>query len=495
VALSKAFHAFGVIEDLKRTITSLHEQWRGTRRENERLRRENEQLRQEREQLEQERERLREENEQLKRQLEEAQRATKRQAAPFSKGAPKENPQRNGRRAGPDYGRQAFRTVPDRPPDQILNVPAPKRCPSCGGRVRETHLTQQFQIEIPRRPILRRFDLHIGECTCCGQRVQPRHALQTSNALGAAAVQIGPDAQALMALLKNKLGLSYGDITALFTDAWNIDRTRGAAARIVLRAGHRAEPIYDAFKAMIPQRDTVYPDETGWKIGGRLHWLWAFVTDLFTLYVIRPSRGVDVPAEVLGMDYAGRMTHDGWAPYDKFLHATHQQCLQHPLRRAKELMERLGPRASRFARRVKDFILDALGLRDRRRQGSISEYGYAIARGRLEKRLDRLLSLRPRIAAGRRFRNHLIRHRDQLLTFLYEENLEATNWPAEQALRPAVVNRKVCGGNRTLTGAHALEVLASLFATCRQNALDALDTLCRLLRQPHPHPLLNRAIR
>ena len=427
----------------------------------------------------------------LERLLDQRIRDGKRQAAPFSKGAPKENPQKPGRQPGPDYGTQAFRTLPDRPPDQILQVKPPKRCPSCGGSVRETHVAQQFQIEIPRRAILRRFDLHIGECTCCAQRVQPRHELQTSDALGAAAAQIGPDAQALIALLKNKLGLSYGDITALLQDAWGIELTRGAAAHIVRRAGERAEPMYDAFKAMIPQQDTVYPDETGWKVNGRLHWLWDFVTDLFTLYVIRPSRGVDVPAEVLGMDYAGRMTHDGWPPYDKFLHAIHQQCLQHPLRRAKDIIEQLGAKRSRFATQVKQFILDALELRDRRRDGRIKDQGYAIARRRLEKCLDRLLAVRPRGKACRTFRNHLHKHRGQLLTFLYEEDLEATNWPAEQAIRPAVVNRKVLGGNRTWTGAHALEVLASLFATCRQNGIDALDILCRLLRQPHPRPLLN----
>jgi len=425
----------------------------------------------------------------LERLLDQRTRDGKRQAAPFSKGAPAENPQKPGRKPGADYGTQAFRTLPEGPPDQIINVKAPKRCPSCGGRIRETYVTKQFQIEIPRRPILRRFDLHIGECTCCGRRVQPRHELQTSDALGAAATQVGPDAQALIAWLKNKLGLSYGDITTLLKDAWGIELTRGAAAHIVRRAGQRAEPVYDAFKAMIPQRDTVYPDETGWKVGGRLHWMWDFVTDLFTVYVIRPSRGADVPAEVLGMDYAGRMTHDGWAPYDKFLQAIHQQCLQHPLRRAKEIIEQLGAKRSRFAKRVRDFILHALALRDRRRDGNLSDHGYTVARGRLEKRLDRLLAVRPRGQACRTFRNHLHKHRDQLLTFLYEEDLEATNWPAEQAIRPAVVNRKVCGGNRTWTGAHALEVLASLFATCRQNGIDALDTLAHLLRQPNSCPI------
>jgi transposase len=426
--------------------------------------------------------------------LEQRTRDAKRQAAPFSKGSPKPDPEKPGRKPGKDYGTQAFRRAPDCAPDQVIDVPLPRRCPRCGGRTREEHVARQFQVEIPRQSILRQFDVHIGVCACCGQRVHPRHAWQTSDALGAAAVQIGPEAQALIALLKNKLGLSYGDITTLFHDAWGIELTRGAAAHIVCRAGQRAELLYDTFKAMIPQRDTVYPDETGWKIGGRLHWLWDFVSDLFTVYVIRPSRGVDVLAEVLGLDYAGRMTHDGWAPYDKFLHAIHQQCLQHPLRRAKEIIQQLGPRAARFAARIKTFILDALRLRDRRRDGNISPHGYIVARGRLEKRLDRLLAVRPRGKACRTFRNHLDKHRNQLLTFLYEENLEATNWPAEQAIRPAVVNRKVFGGNRTWTGAHALEVLASLFATCRQNGIDALDTLGRLLRQPPSRLLLTPAV-
>ena len=421
----------------------------------------------------------------LERLLSEAVRTTKRQAAPFSQGIPKANPKTPGRKPGDDYGTQAFRTLPDRPPDQIIPVKAPKRCPSCGGRVRETHVDRQFQIEIPRRAILRRFDLHIGVCADCGERVQPRHELQTSDALGAAAVQFGPDAQALIALLKNKLGLSYGDITTLMKDTFEIELTRGAAARMVRRVGHRAEPVYDAFKAMIPQRDTVYSDETGWKVGGRLHGLWDFVTDLFTLYVIRPSRGADVPAEVVGMDYNGRLVHDGWAPDDRFTHARHQQCLVHLLRRANELIEHRGRSAARIPRRIKAFLQNALDLRDRHRDRAISDHGFAIARGRLEKRLDRLLGLRSKVPDCRRFLNHLIRHRHQRLTFLYEEDLEASNWPAEQAIRPAVVNRKVFGGNRTWAGAQALEVLASLFATCRQNGLDALDTLSRLLRRPH----------
>jgi len=147
-------------------------------------------------------------NAELEKLLEQRTRDTQRQAAPFSKGEPKSNPEKPGRKAGEDYGTKAFRHLPDRDPDEIIDVPLPPSCPHCGGRTEEEHVDQQFQVEIPRRPILRRFDLHVGVGTCCGCRVQPRHELQTSDALGAAASQIGPDTQGMIALMKNKFGLS-----------------------------------------------------------------------------------------------------------------------------------------------------------------------------------------------------------------------------------------------------------------------------------------------
>jgi transposase len=46
---------------------------------------------------------------------------------------------------------------------------------------------------------------------------------------------------------------------------------------------------------------------------------------------------------------------------------------------------------------------------------------------------------------------HLLRERDALFTFLNCPGLEATNWRAEQAIRPMVVARKVWIG-RTVQG-------------------------------------------
>ena len=110
--------------------------------ENERLRQENERLRRERtsnwseeqERLRQEQERLRQENERLKRQLEEAQRASKRQAAPFSRGRRKADPKPPGRKPGAAYGQRYSKAIPKQV-DEVIAVPLPARC-DCGGKVR-----------------------------------------------------------------------------------------------------------------------------------------------------------------------------------------------------------------------------------------------------------------------------------------------------------------------------------------------------------------------
>ncbi len=55
---------------------------------------------------------LRAENERLRGQVEELRRASKRQAAPFSKGEPKPDPRRSGRKGGGSYGTKAHRAGP-----------------------------------------------------------------------------------------------------------------------------------------------------------------------------------------------------------------------------------------------------------------------------------------------------------------------------------------------------------------------------------------------
>ena len=425
---------------------------------------------------------LQAENDRLRRQLDEATRAGKRQAAPFAKGQPTGQPKKPGRKPGKDYGTKARRLPPT--PGQINEVheaPLPDRCPDCAGPIDETHIAQQFQVEIPRKPIHRQFNIHIGECRQCHRRVQGRHALQTSDALGAAAAQLGPDAQAAVVELNKQGGLSHGKVTRCLAGLFGISLSRGGSVHTVLRAASRCEPVYEAIRQTVGQSDWVVPDETGWRVGGRPAWLHALVGPEATAYVIDPTRGGAVAEAILGLDYGGAMVHDGWSPYDRFENARHQQCLNHLLRRADEMAAAAARGAVCFPRRVAELLRAGLDLRDRHAAGEISRHGLAVARGRLENQLSDLIFPPKMNAANERLAQHLWEHRDDLFTFLRQPGLDASNWRAELAIRFGVILRKVWGGSRTWAGARAQSVLMSVWRTCWQQGRSALDHVSQLL--------------
>ena len=427
--------------------------------------------------------RLEADNARLRIELDAARRAGKRQAAPFRKGPPKPEPQTPGRKSGDDHGRHGHRPPP--PPDRIhehYDAPLPDACPHCRGELAEAEVVAQFQTEIPRVPIRRRFDVHVGHCRRRGRRVQGRHELQTSDALGAAASQIGPDAQAAIVHLNKVAGLSHGKIAAVLDGLFGIDPTRGASARINLRAANRLAPAYAEIVEATRSAERLTVDETGWRVGGWPAWLHAWVGGEATCYAIDPLRGADVLERVIGPNWDGVLVHDGFASYDRFADAPHQQCLAHVLRRAREALATAAGGAVRFPRAVVDLFGGAVHLRNRFHRGEASRDELTAARDDFEDRLAALVNRSSSVPAYATFAGHLGRHFESWFTFLTDPSVPATNWEAEQAIRPAVVNRKVWGGNRTWVGARAQSVLMSVLETCRRQARSALDFVSRTLR-------------
>ena len=419
----------------------------------------------------------------LRQRLEQSERAAKRQAAPFSKGPPKEHPKTPGRKRGRRHGKHGHRSTP--PPEQIdetHEASLPDACPDCGGKLFETHVDRQYQTEIPRKPITRQFNIHYGDCQDCGHSCQGRHPLQTSNATGAAASQLGPDAQAAVVYLNKNAGLSHGKVVDALRTLFGIKLSRGASAQIVLRAGERLEPAYAEIQAKLKNSSIITPDETGWRIGGCTVWLHGWVgADGVTCYHIDPQRGSDALQRLLGIDWSGTLVHDGWASYDAFEEACHQQCQAHVLRRAHELEKTAPGRAKAFPRQVIGLFQDSLTLRDRFAVKPPDEAKRLQAHEDITQRLLELTENPRTNPANERLAAHLYGHSEHWFQFLLDPAIPATNYQGEQAMRPAVVNRKVWGGNRTADGAKAQAVTMSVLQTCKQQAADAFDYISKTL--------------
>jgi len=423
--------------------------------------------------------------------LEEERRRGQRQAAPFSKGPPVEEPKPPGRKSGRRHGPHAHRSIPPRL-DEIYEVPLPLQCPHCGSEhVRETHVAWQYQTEIPRHVIYRRFDVQVGRCDDCGHTAQGRHPLQTSTAQGAAASQLGPHIHALLTIFHKQLGLSHGkSVKLLGTMFEELHIARATSVRSIQRTTQRCQPAYDRLRQDLRGASEVAPDETGWRVGGHSAWLHAFVSPRETCYVVDPTRSHEPAEQLLGLEWPGTLVHDGWSVYDRFTRAFHQQCLRHLQRRCQALLETAVRGAVRLPRAVLSLVDRAFALRRRWRGHRLSGDALAEQGLVLSCELEQLASGRFTHEPNRRLAKHILNHGIHWFWFLIDPTIAATNYRAEQALRPAVVNRKVWGGNRTWLGAQAQGILMSVIRTCEQRSRKAFHFLLDVLCRPQPQLIL-----
>ncbi len=411
--------------------------------------------------------------------MEEVRRASKRQSAPFSKGRSKDEPQIPGRKKGDAHGRHGHRAVPVNP-DRSLDAPLPACCPHCGEEVDFERWAEQFQTELPEvAPVVTRFRVGVGRCRGCRRRVQGRHPEQVSDALGAAASQVGPRAMAWGAWLHYSLGLSFGKASALL-GRLGIGVSPGAIASSSASTGTDLVPTHNAIKVHVGAAPAVTMDETGWRIAGGGAWLWVAATDDATVYDVAHDRDFDAATNLVPADYAGTVVRDGWVVYNSYKEATHQTCIAHLLRRCHEMIEDSPAWARGTPRQVRDLLLEALDARD------LDALGRAKAVLDIGERFDLLFEQAHPHDANRRLIKHLRHERHALFSFLTIDGVDATNWRGEQGVRPAVVNRKVWGGNRSDAGAETQGRLMTFLRTAHQQGADAIALLIDLARAPNP---------
>ncbi len=416
----------------------------------------------------------------LERLLSESRRSGKRQAAPFSKGDPKEEPAKPGRKSGEAHGRHGHRMAPVGPVDRELVAPLPSCCPDCGGELELESVAEQFQVDLPKmQPVTTRFRVPIGRCKNCRRRVQGRHEEQTSDALGAAGSGVGPVAKGWAYWLHYGLGLSFVKSSALL-HRLGIDLSAGALCQAAQSTSTDLVPVQSAIIEKVNSEAMIVPDESGWRVGGEGAWLWAAATTGATAYWVADGRGYEEACEVISPEFSGVMVRDGWAPYRSFGKATHQSCLAHLLRRCDELITDLPRWARSTPRRVRAILLEALEARE------LTEDERRVVVADLAERVEMLASDAHPHDENRKLVKHLYAERNALFTFLTNDGVDATNWRAEQAIRPAVVNRKVWGGNRTWRGAVTQGRMMSLIRTAGQQNLDVIEFLARLARAPTP---------
>lgn len=417
--------------------------------------------------------------------LEEQLRQAHRQTAPFRRRETLKKPAGAHRKPGRSPGHPgACRPRPE-VVDQEVQVPL-EGCPHCQGPLTAVRPREQFIEELPPvRPLCVKLTTWTGVCPQCGD-VESRHPLQTSTATGAAGTHLGPRARALAVLLSHHSGLTMGRVCQTLHALCGLKLTRGGLAQLLQRASDSLRPVWSGIARQIRTSAAVFADETSWYVGAPKWWLWVFSTPAATLYRIEPGRGTDVVRDTLGDDFGGILVSDCLSSYDPPAWRKHK-CLAHHLRVLHEHEQSLRNRGLTSTDLLlwKLLLQDVIGTWHARE--ALGPQAYARKVAQLTRGVDQLLSRSPPQPEEVRFRNRLAKQRDHLLGCLHDPAAEPTNNRAERDLRPAVIQRKLSCGNRTVAGKQAWEVLRTVTATLHKQGHNLLDTLTphlRLTAQP-----------
>ena len=377
-----------------------------------------------------------------------------------------------GRKAGHPGSHQQRPTKAD----EIVEVPL-EDCPHCHGSLENVHTCEQYVEEIiPAHTKIICYRTHKGYCPHCQRKVESRHPDQIPHRM------IGSRALLIAAQLKHELGVPYRKTASVLKRLCGLSVTPGALVQQMSALAGWLKPEYEAIQFALRQSSSVNIDETGWRLDGKSCWLWAFTNDSFTIYEVNASRGHQVVLQQLGEDYAGTVISDFYTAYNP-LPYRQQKCLVHLLRELSKCAPGNTEEYAAFRKKLTRLLRDSLRLKQR--VFDLPQDVFDRQLKRIHQRLAKLAGATYETDDCQRLAKRLTRHAHQLFTFLEQMDVESDNNRAERAIRPAVVTRKISGGNRSLKGTEALGIITSVIQTCKLQKRDFVEVGLEIIRRYH----------
>jgi transposase len=362
-------------------------------------------------------------------------------------------------------------------------------CPECGLKdlteCRKTDEHIQEDIVLPRvETVLYR--RHHYYCKRCGKVVSSRGRDELANSY------IGPKAKAFAAFLRYGVKISERDVQMLFEKAFNLKIAASSIAGFRYQLKRAGAPVYRLLMESLKKGSFIHADETGWRINGQNHWLWKFSNKKVSVSHIDKSRGQKVVEEIVGDKYNGTLISDFLSAYNKIAAGNKQRCLIHILRDIEKVRAYWhdDKEVLRYVTRLKKIFENAIALKIDYKDKSWDKAYYARKSG-IENCLKDFAFPNPNKRILKRFAKRLERHKNELLTFLHEKDVDYHNNHAEQQIRPDVIFRKITFGNRSDNGAQYHSVITSILQTAKLNGIDPVGAFKDILLGSRRYPLLN----
>ena len=373
------------------------------------------------------------------------------------------------------------------PPEQCREVVpcVPIECRRCGKALQGTDpepLRHQVW-ELPDiQPIVIEYQQHRLVCSCgcstCGELPQ-----------GVPSGQAGPQLIAFAGLLMACFRQSKRRAAQFLSMILNQPASAAWMVLLQNRAAEAVLPAYNELAAQLPAEPVLHIDESPTKEGPAKAWVWTFVAKTFSFFACRTSRAADVAKELVGEEFGGVVQCDRARMYWAFAHL--QWCWAHLQRDFQALIDGPCPTAKRLGHDLMKPTKELFALWQKVRDGTLSRRSFRRQMQPIREQVDALLLRGYFNALTSGFCKELVEHREHLWTFIDLEGVEPTNNAAEQALRHAVIWRKLSFGTQSASGSRFVERLLTVIETCRRQSTNVFSWLVQavqanLNQQPAP---------
>jgi transposase len=384
---------------------------------------------------------------------------------PYLKEPAKKRRKRPGRKKGhPGVGRSKPEKI-----DHYKELTL-EHCPLCDGHLgKPVEHHKRYVVDIPEaQPQVTEETVNCYWCSTCKKIVFPTSQDAMPNST------LGLRMLILTAWLHYWVGMSVRNIVRLLSTFWSFKVSPGGLTQAWNNLAEALRPIYADIGEKVKNAAVLHADETGWRISGITHWLWGFANDKWCYFVIDKSRGSPVLKRAIGKFFQGVLICDFWGAYNKICTLATQRCFYHLLTEL-EKVDKLNKSSDwkRFRKKLCRLVMDAVRLDEAK--ASLTADVFGRRKQKLHARLDRLIESPRQDKDVNRLVKRLIRHQNELFTFLDYDGVSPYNNHAERQMRTPVKTRKISQQNRSDKGAQAHAILMSLFSSAELQGLNAVE--------------------
>ncbi len=359
-------------------------------------------------------------------------------------------------------------------PDETVDH-RPDECPHCKAALYETlagELAGEYdEIDLPKlAPFVRRHRRLAVICPHCAKQVK---APLPKAAHGS---PFGPRLDGLALYLKTFQSVSFARLEQMFDDVFGLKLSQGALANMLKRSHAPFATGKDEITGRLRRAGMVASDETGIRIEGLNGYHWVFLSENAIVHEPRLSRAAQVVRDVMGGHRPQIWLSDGYSAQQN--HGKHHQtCLAHLVR---DVAYGLEASDDDLAFHLKIWLDSVFRLA--RDIGTYAVSTLKVKKRKLEKDLAEILNDNRACEVAERLRAKFARASPRLLTFLdYPGQVEVTNNACERALRPAVIQRKVTNGFRSMWAAEGDCAVRTVTDTARLAGQTPFQTIAATL--------------